>query len=326
MLFRKWGCLVGPENSIFRKLKSVDPKQKPLTTEIVLHFYFPFKVFPENERERESARARDRDLQSAISPSLIAIPSPRPRSRAVVDRDLQSAISRRRWSRSRLGEIAIDDAISRRSRSRHQSRSREDHDLAFARSHRTEIAIDGVNSRRSRSRRRSRDRDRAVDRDQHRGRRTVFSVVVDDFFLGCGLCFLDLCFPSSFLNTRKYFPENFLKCNQTPWKHFPFPEISISGKYVFSGKRFTPTKHSLILLYFSPFPSDDASIISGLNCLRCYQRVASESWKKNNKVRGDRWRPAKNPPMAKLVSLCFFVKENERKFLNGYFLRRSVLL
>ena len=64
----------------------------------------------------------------------------------------------------------------------------------------------------------------------------------------CGLCFSDLCFPSSFPNTRKYFPENFLKCNQTPWKHFPFPKISISGKYVFSGKRFTATKHSLSFL------------------------------------------------------------------------------
>ena len=35
-------------------------------------------------------------------------------------------------------------------------------------------------------------------------------------------------------------------------------------------------------------------------------KVASESWKMNDKVRGDRWRPAKNPPMAKLVSLWFF--------------------
>ena len=39
------------------------------------------------------------------------------------------------------------------------------------------------------------------------------------------------------------------------WKYFPFPEISISGKYVFSGKRFTATKHSLsvtieVLPYF----------------------------------------------------------------------------
>ena len=28
-------------------------------------------------------------------------------------------------------------------------------------------------------------------------------------------------------------------------KHFPFPEISISGKYVFSGNRFTATKRTL---------------------------------------------------------------------------------
>ena len=34
------------------------------------------------------------------------------------------------------------------------------------------------------------------------------------------------------------------------WKHFPFPKISISGKYVFFGKRFTATKHSLNLFYW----------------------------------------------------------------------------
>ena len=37
------------------------------------------------------------------------------------------------------------------------------------------------------------------------------------------------------------------------WKNFPFPEISISGKYVFSGKRFTATKHSLNIPIL-PFP------------------------------------------------------------------------
>ena len=37
------------------------------------------------------------------------------------------------------------------------------------------------------------------------------------------------------------------------------------------------------------------------------QMVASESWKMNSKVRGDQWRPAKNPPMAKLVSLWFLM-------------------
>ena len=211
MLFRKWGCLVGPGNSIFRKLKSVDPKKKPLTTEIVLHFYFPFKVFPENERERERARARDRDLQSAILPSLIAISSPRPRSPV---RDPAPSL------------IAISSP---------RSRDAVDRDLA-----------------------KDRDRDRRRELAKITiaispliGRRTVFSVVVEDFFLGYGLCFLDLCFSSSFPNTRKYFSENFLKCNQTPWKHFPFPEISIFRKYVFSGKRFMPTKHSLNVTSFT---------------------------------------------------------------------------
>ena len=33
------------------------------------------------------------------------------------------------------------------------------------------------------------------------------------FFSGLWLVFSDLCFPPSFPNTRKYFPENFLKCN-----------------------------------------------------------------------------------------------------------------
>ena len=115
MLFRKWGCLVGPENSIFRKLKSVDWKKKPLTTEIVLHFYFPFKVFPENERERERESVRARSI--AIS---------RPQSR-------------RRWSRSPVRDLQSASAISSPS-------------IPIEIAKRIEIAIDGANSRRSRSR------------------------------------------------------------------------------------------------------------------------------------------------------------------------------
>ena len=62
--FRK--CFFGNE-AVWWKLKSVDRKKKPLTTEIILHFYFPFKVFTENERESVRARSRspvraDRDL------------------------------------------------------------------------------------------------------------------------------------------------------------------------------------------------------------------------------------------------------------------------
>ena len=162
MLFRKWGCLVGPENSIFRKLKSVDPKKMPLTTEISLHFYFPFKAFPENEREREREResARVRERRSVER-----------RDRAI-DRNLAVARSRSTAreedsrSRSTLREIAPSIAISQRRR----------------------------------------DRDRAVDRDR------LSSLMI---FFWVGACvFLDLCCPSSFPNTRKYFPENFLKCNQ----------------------------------------------------------------------------------------------------------------
>ena len=85
--FRK--CFFGNEAVwLVRKIlfsgnwNSLTEKKKPLTTEIILHFYFPFKVFPENERERESARARSR-------------------SPVCADRDLAGKHSSRRWSRSR---------------------------------------------------------------------------------------------------------------------------------------------------------------------------------------------------------------------------------
>ena len=86
--------MVGPENSIFRKLKSVDPKKMPLTTEIDLHFYFPFKAFPENERE--SAHVLERS-SIEIAPLVAML---RWRDRAV-DRDLA-------FARSRQIEIVID--------------------------------------------------------------------------------------------------------------------------------------------------------------------------------------------------------------------------
>ena len=92
--------------------------------------------------------------------------------------------------------------------------------------------------------RKSRDRDRAVDRDQWRGRRTGF-VVVDDFFLGCGLCFSGFVFSFFFSKHQKIFSRKFFEMKPNTWKYFPFPKISISGKYIFSGKRFTATKHSL---------------------------------------------------------------------------------
>ena len=83
-----------------------------------------------------------------------------------------------------------------------------DRDLAFARSRRIEITIDGAISR-------------------------SWIAIVDDFFLGCGLCFLDLCFTSSFPNTRKYFPENLLKCSQTHENIFLFQKLAFPENMYF---------------------------------------------------------------------------------------------
>ena len=97
-----------------------------------------------------------------------------------------------------------------------------------------------------RRRDRRQDHDRAVDRDlakkarsqsrRDRGRRTEnISGINDFFFLGCGLwlVFSDLCFPSSFPNTRKYFPENFLKCNQTHENIFLFRKLAFPKNMYF---------------------------------------------------------------------------------------------
>ena len=181
MLFRKWGCSAGSENSIFRKLKSVDPKKQPLTTEMLLHFYFPFKAFSENERERERARARAREEKIQ---SKSRAPAP------VRDRELQSELQLQSEARSREeGE----------SRSRRRSRSRCQ--IAIAPS----IAI------------------------------TARSSLMILFFLGCGLCFLICVFLLLFQtpNTRKYFPENFLKCNQTHRNIFLFRKLAFPENMYF---------------------------------------------------------------------------------------------
>ena len=196
MLFRKWGCLVGPENSIFRKLKSVDPKKMPLTTEIDLHFYFPFKAFPENERERERARVRERRSDEC---------------------DLAVARSHR-WSQSRRREIVLLIAISRR-------RDRAvDRDLAFARSRRREIREEDPSRKIARSERkirqsRSRLREIAPARDPRGRIWTVF-----EFFLGCGLYFSRFVFSFFFSKHQKIFSEKFFEMQPNTWKHFPFPE------------------------------------------------------------------------------------------------------
>ena len=85
------------------------------------------------------------------------------------------------------------------------------------------------------------DRDRAVIAIRDRaviaiapsiaiGDRDHGAVVVDDFmyFLGCGFCFLICVFLLLFQtpNTRKYFSENFLKCNQTHGNIFLFRKLA----------------------------------------------------------------------------------------------------
>ena len=105
MLFQKWGCLVGPENRIFRKLISVDRKKMALTTEIILHFHFHFKVFLERERERESERAsalEEEDRAPVQFDDRRRTPSSSPRR----SRELQYD-DRDPRSRSTLREIAV---------------------------------------------------------------------------------------------------------------------------------------------------------------------------------------------------------------------------
>ena len=96
-----------------------------------------------------------------------------------------------------------------------------------ARSRRREIAINGTISRRV-------DREIAplIARSQSR------IAIIDDIFLGFVFSFF-------FSKHQKIFSGKFFEMQPNTWKYFPFPEISISGKYVFSGKRFTATKHSL---------------------------------------------------------------------------------
>ena len=180
--------------------------------EIIFSPHFHFKAFPEKEREREreKERARGADLQSDERRE-IAI------SRCV-DRDLA-------FDRDRV--FAIDGAISRR---------REIAQL-IAISPSTEIAINGAISRHV-DREIAPSRARVVYREIAPSRSQSRIAIVDDIFLGFVFSFF-------FSKYQKIFFGKFFEMQPNTWKYFPFPEISISGKYVFSGKRFTATKHSL---------------------------------------------------------------------------------
>ena len=80
--------------------------------------------------------------------------------------------------------------------------------------------------------------DRVVDRDHDAvvGLETFLELMISGLWLvfsGLWLVFSDLCFPSSFPNTRKFFPENFLKCNQTPENIFLFRKLAFSENMYF---------------------------------------------------------------------------------------------
>ena len=187
------------ENIIFRKMISGWPQISPLTRKWISPLIFTSIHF-RKKRERERARARERRRSS-------------PRSRA------PATVRRRDWRRDRDRAVDRDLAPSRsRIAIAPWSRSRAvDRDLAPSRSlrerdHAPSIAIS--------------DRDRAV-----------IAILCCDrwwfFFLGCGFVFSDLCFPSSFPNTRKYFPENFLKCNQTHGNIFLFRKLAFPENMYF---------------------------------------------------------------------------------------------
>ena len=82
-------------------------------------------------------------------------------------------------------------------------------------------------------------RDRAVDRDLAFARSCRREIREEEFELCLSFSwvvacvFLDLCFPSSFPNTRKYFPENFLKCNQTHGNIFLFRKLAFPENMYF---------------------------------------------------------------------------------------------
>ena len=104
MLFRKCGCLVGPENSIFRKLISVDPKKKALTTEMNFRSYFHFKRSPERERERARGRQRPSQRRSHVqAPVSVVRKHQRRRSRSeIANSPSRQSQPARCFARSRL--------------------------------------------------------------------------------------------------------------------------------------------------------------------------------------------------------------------------------
>ena len=134
-------------------------------------------------------------------------------------------------NRDQRRERKIRDRDRRFARSRRRSRSREEGEIAIAPS----IVIS--------------DRERA---GAVVGLEPFSSLMI--FFFWVVACVFLFVFSFFFSKHQKIFSGKFFEMQPNTWKYFPFPEISISRKYVFSGKHFTATKHSLnfsFIIHFS---------------------------------------------------------------------------
>ena len=163
-----------------------------------------FLVFGKEEGKQKSRKTQATTQKKIINddksslmttPSIAISPSSR-------DRDLVKCRSRSRIFLFRLHTRSYNRRFAR---SRRRSRSREEGEIVIA----SLIAIDSA----------------VVELD-------LSSLMI--FFWVVACVFLDLCFPSSFPNTIKYFPENFLKCNQTHGNIFLFRKLAFLENMYFS--------------------------------------------------------------------------------------------
>ena len=235
-------------NFIFRKIASCWPKFLPLTRKWFFTLIFTsihFQRERERERERrESPNQRESERRESLD-----------RRAPIVNRAARRTIAPRRRAARSTGD-RWDRAVRSSGRS-HRSSIDERRDRWAVRVRQVRSSIDDRTARRSSliaplvarrwfiffcwvlvsfawidafsvkifewTKHRNGSRSTARSSNWKHFRRWWF------FFLGYGLCF-----PSSFPNTRKYFPENFLKCNQTHGNIFLFRKLAFPENMYFS--------------------------------------------------------------------------------------------
>ena len=115
------------------------------------------------------------------------------------------------------------------------------------------------------------------------------------------LCFSSIDFPQ--INSIA-----FLLIPISPPCSLPHQHEQIKNKTLLLNIFYCPSNKQLNLIIKCIFLQkvfDNAWMISGLKLSSTLPKVANKSWKQRQ-IKGDRWRPAKNPPMTKLVSLWFW--------------------